>query len=704
MVAQVHKSRLKSLKSKVEGWNTYFNKNNKRYEEFMKFVFSTALTNDDIDKLKILGKPTIEFNVLEAYISHLRGQFSNQTPSLNIRPSDAMTSEQITMDYLRQIDVLEGYLREIILSPKNDGLQNKIWCDCLAGGYSVVEVYTEYTNSMSFDQDIKVDRVFDPTMTGFDPLARASHKGDGQYCFQLYPRTKDEFVEEYGEEYASKMSFARNSGFSWSYSNQDEPIVLICDFFEKVRKKTKIVKLSNGSIIAKKHYQDLLEMWDARGFIEQPPVIIKERMSEIETIVRYKFCESEMLDYVETSFDMLPLIFIDGNSVDIKEDASGAATQMTRPYVFNAKGIQKLKNYSGQTVGCEIENMVQHKFKVSIESIPSDYQEAYKNVQQADVLIYNAFKDGDPSVPLPPPMEIQRTATPQIVESTFMCTDRSTEIILGSYNSTLATNEMQVSGKAIANGSIHTSAASTPYLDSYINGLNRIADVVLSLIPKYYVTARTLPIRTFDGKRAYQVINDKNDNESIDIKYRPHELNVEVEAGVNNSIQKAQALELIARMMESSEVFSEFINTMGLEIIVDNMDIRGSDGLKALAAQFMKQKAEAQEEAAQKPDPQTEVIQTMQEIEQAKIDQKREANEGEMAVQAAKVALEKQKVDAQVAEVMNDIETKNAKLMMEQEKVDAENARTAIESAMDLTEQFLGNRQAENENKEDENQ
>ena len=45
-----------------------------RYHEFMKFVFDTALSSDDLEKLSTLKKPEIEFNILEAMVNRLRGE------------------------------------------------------------------------------------------------------------------------------------------------------------------------------------------------------------------------------------------------------------------------------------------------------------------------------------------------------------------------------------------------------------------------------------------------------------------------------------------------------------------------------------------------------------------------------------------------------------------------------------------------------
>ena len=47
---------------------------------------------------------------------------------------------------------------------------------------------------------IPIERAFNPTLCGFDPLATTSHKGDGRYCFELYPMTQEEFAQEFGKD------------------------------------------------------------------------------------------------------------------------------------------------------------------------------------------------------------------------------------------------------------------------------------------------------------------------------------------------------------------------------------------------------------------------------------------------------------------------------------------------------------------------
>jgi hypothetical protein len=181
----------------------------------------------------------------------------------------------------------------------------------------------------------------------------------------------------------------------------------------------------------------------------------------------------------------------------------------------------------------------------------------------------------------------------------------------------------------------------------------------------------------------------------VNFYYNPNSLQVKVEEGVSSAIQKQVAIEEIIKMMQASPLFAEFINTEGLETIISNMDIRGIDELKAQAAKFMEmmrqrkeQMEKAQMEAQAQGDPQLNIAreqaQTLMQIETMKVQQQAEKAEGEHAIQAAKVANEKQKNDMAFIKMMADIEEKQSKISIEQERLSAENARTAIENVIEM--------------------
>lgn len=690
-IAKKHLSQLEKIKQSVEQAYVYFRPNYDRYHEFKRFVYKSTLTEDDIAVLATLQRPQIEFNMMEAYISRLRGEFSRMEPGVVIRAKDGY--EDIDPQL---ISVLEAHFKAILGDPDNDGLSYDVYTDLLVGGFSVVEVYTDYISEMSMDQKICIQRVFDPTLCGFDPLARKSHKGDGNFCFQLFPKEAEEVERMYGSDALKGMKYARAfSGFNWSYRAAKKDIVLLCDYFKKDFKKEKITKLSNGRTISVKHYEELVEMWEQSGYIEQPPVPIgKMRETILEEIVRYRLSGTELVEApVKTNFRMLPLIFFDGNSTVLRDNNDSTAEQMTRPYIYNVKDAQRLKNYAGQSIANELENTVQHKIIASVESIPEDYLDAYINVQQPSTYLYNQFFEGNPEIALNPPREVVRTPIPPQISETFQMADNLIQGILGSYDAALGIQNNDLSGVAIMQGAMHSNAAAMPYTVGFMKGWNRVCQMNLDLIPKYYVTPRSLPTVQPDGKRSYQVIN-KMGNPFMD--YDPLSLEVKVEAGVNFAVQKQISLETIIQLMQTSEAFAAFINTKGLGILLDNIEIRGIEGLRQAAAQFMEETAQkqaqaeqmAQQQAAQQLDPK-QVMAMQAQAEMKKVEQKEKAVETQAQVDLIKIstddAVKNKLADIEMIKVIADVQGNGVEQGLKQEKLDAENARTAVEMALNVS-------------------
>lgn len=610
-IAQSHQDQLQRLKKNVEDSREYFQKNIDRFNEFRRFVFSSTLTDEDVTNLQDLQKPVLEFNILEPYISRLCGEFSKQEPQIE---TSASHNAPLPVD-VQTVQVVDGIIRDRFDDLRKRGDSYEVFKDLMSGGFSVLELCTDYENETTFNQNFYIKRVFDPTLTGFDPMANLPDKSDSKYCFYLYPKYLDEFKEEYPDVKVEGLTFKTNTGFRWSYRSQkNHKIVLLCDLYEKQYKRVKLVKLSNNMTMTDKQYKQLLSIYQERQLLAVPPVVINERYTQMCTIHRYTFIETEVLEHEETDFTDLPLVFVDGNSIRLRLGQDGDVEQMTRPYLYHARDIQRLKNFAGQTLANELENMIQHKFKVAEESIPPEYRDAYQNVQQADVLIYKAFNDNNPDQPLPPPQEIARTPIPPEVTNTFSLTDQMTQNILGSFDIQMGNlNASQLSGIAIQESVTQSNATAMPYVVGYLHALTRLANNIVNLIPKYFNTPRTIPIMSPEGKRDYVRINDNTPN-SVNMDYPDNALQVNVEAGVNFTIQKTRALQQIIYMMQASPLFAQFMNTEGLPILLDNLEIRGIDQLKLLADGFVKKMQMMQAKAQQQPNPQV----MKQQLEQAK--------------------------------------------------------------------------------------
>ena len=71
----------------------------------------------------------------------------------------------------------------------------------------------------------------------------------------------------------------------------------------------------------KDKYDKLVKEWDD---ITVPPTIIgKSRKTMVDRIDRYRIIENQVIEYEQTDYEMLPLVFVDGSSVMVKTPKNG---------------------------------------------------------------------------------------------------------------------------------------------------------------------------------------------------------------------------------------------------------------------------------------------------------------------------------------------------------------------------------------------
>lgn len=635
-VAKRYTDNLARIKKTVRNTHDYFKHNYDRFNEFRQFVFEQSLTNDEITLLMSMNRPQLEFNVLEAYVSRLLGEFSKQEPDIEVSAFDEQNSDPIT------IKVTEQHLKHVFMDNDNQHLRYEVYKDLLSGGFSAVKVYTDYEHPMSMNQIIKFTKC-EPTLTGFDKVARFSHKGDGQYCFELFPKSKEEFEEEYPEVGIQSMSFRRDfAGFNWSYQNDNSKIVVVADFYEKRRKEETIVQVRDGKVMTMKKYREMVDNWND---ITVPPSILgKPRKTLLDKIVRYRLIENEVLEYEETDFSFLPIVFIDGHSIMIKTPLNGNIRQVTRPYVYHAKGAQRLKNYAGISLANEIENTVQHKFMVAKEALPKEEQwlDAYKDVQKEAVLVYNSVHESDPNLPINNPIrEVNRIPAPPEIAQAFTGADSLIQNVLGSYDASLGINNNQLSGIAIVEAASQSNATAMPYIVGCLQGFQRLAQIYVDLMPKYFTTPRTLPIIDEDGQRHYIKINQQ---EGLPMDFDTNVLNVSVKAGASFQVQKSRTIMMIKEIMGMSPLFAQFMAEKGLNFILDNMEGKGIEELKSLTNEWVQQYEQEKQQAMQAQQQNPAAMKAQ--MDMAKLQQQGQKDQMNFQIDLAKLQHDQEKVMA----------------------------------------------------------
>jgi hypothetical protein len=649
-----------------------------RYNSSREFIFKSTLSTKNRNSLVALNMPVLEFNISEAFLSRLRGEFAENEPGIMVTIADDVKN---TPELEQVRELIEGHLRYIFEEAKQNGVQVSIFDEVVSGGFSVAKVFAEYEEGKTFRQKIVWKKCYDSTLTGFDVLAREASKKDSDYCFELYPYPKERF-EEIFDRKIEDVTFSKSEDkFSWYYKIGDEEIVMVADYYEKKKIKTKIVELSDGRVINKKDYEKLVEELMTIS-LEAPPVIVQEREYEEDKIMRYQLIGDTILtEEPIDNMSMLGTVFFDGNSTVL--NSGGSRTELvTRPYLINCLGAQKLYNNLGIALADECQSLSKHKILIAEESISPNYEDHITQPQKYDTLVYRAFYNNDPSKPNPPPIQMARSAFPPEMFALFQYIPTIFQNILGSYDASLGINNNQLSGVAILQGSIHSSYTAKPFINKYILSLNRIAEIILNMIPKVYVNEMSLPVINKEGENKYQRVNGEG---QPSLKYDPNSFKIKVSAGAGFAAQQTQAMTQLIQLSQAMPIFAQFMNTKGLGILVDNINIKGADLLKLMAEEFMqeleqqKQMAMQQQQAQQgQPNP----MMLREQNKQAEIQMNAHKNEIQAQIDAAKLALEQENLQLKRAELAGKVETEQGYMALEQEKLDAERAGKVIEHAI----------------------
>lgn len=594
------------IRKNIEGAAQYFLENSRNFHRFKEFIYKSNLSKGEANDLAKLDRPELQFNVLETYVSRLKGEWSKQEPSIQVRA----VNENV-MPLL--VEVVQGHISYLMKESNTDKFLTRTYDDTLSGGFSVLEVWTEYENRKSIHQKLCVGKLPDPTLAVFDPLARLSHKGDGKFCVKFYPILTEDFTKKWPDIKLSEISSLDSigDGFRWYYEANNKKIILIADYYEKVEKKVEIVLLSDGQTMATSEYNKMVQDWQQ---FSQPPAIVKRRVSTYNDIMRYKIVGNKILEKPEkTDFEELPLIFVDGNSTMIKDNGNAMTRQFTRPYFYQAIDAQRFKNYAGQTLASEIANLVSAKFLVEANSIrPQDVKYWANSAKMVALMYMSRDEKGNE---LPPPVAVPRSPIPPEIMAAFDGADRTIQNILGSYDAALGKTEKELSGIALIESATQSNATAMPYVYNFMAALQQVGRILLSLIPKYYTTPRSMPILAPDGSRAYVEINKPvQDLPTLMMDFDPDDLELTVEATANFRVQQNKDLETLINVSSANPQFGAFMAQQGLPFILDNLDIKGIDELTQKAKEWM---VEQQNQPPQ-PDPQAQMAQADMQLRQQK--------------------------------------------------------------------------------------
>jgi hypothetical protein len=673
--ADSHSKKVQSIKENIEEWFAYFEDNIEQYKRLMRFAYKTTITDKERRNLAKLNKPDIELNYTSSYLSKLVGEFSRQAPEISVSGNGSGSEINVLTT-----EVIEGHMMHIFLEYEKSGKDTVIKQQC-GGSYSAFKVIAEYENEMSFSQKLSIINI-DPVMCFFDPMAKKTAKNDSQHWGEIYPMEKEEFKRKY-PKYASEadqMQYSKrlSDRFSWSYKNGTKDIIMLADYYCIEKKQKEIHRLSDGQVVLDSEYKEMIEGWSE---LYAAPEIVESRKEDFNNVKRYVIFDKSIIKEEDTPYGSSNYFFVAGECAQVYESDDGTqVSQSLKSYISNAVGAQKLLNYTAQTLANFSENLMQQKYMLEKRSIVN--KKDWLNPQKASVLLYSS--ESDDGNPLPPPKEVIQQDIPQSIMGTFMGMPQVIQRTLGYSDPRVNANE--VSGEAIDKSSIDNNVMAIPFKTNYMEAVGAAGDFMLKIFPKIYITPMTIPITDEQGKRVFVPINQQlsdgsKDPESIFFDYKDNDLGVTVKSSYSFTLQKDRALKTMTQLMSAVPSFGELMNDKGLPIIMDNLDIRGSDKLKEMANKQIEEK-QGQQNQPNPAQQQMMIKQQELQIKQQKIQMDYKSKQDELEQQKNQMSL-----DQQLAMIGLEKEVMNASV--QNEKVQAEIKTANINAAVKVANQAL---------------
>jgi len=488
------------IRERVKKWDDNWRFNKDQYHEFTSFVMGSQWTEDESKLFIDYKKIPLSFNKLAPLINHLLGEQRQNTPNLQVIPSDGVPVETAA--------TREALVKDISLNSSAKRVYQNAFQQASIGGFGAYMIDTEYENNRSFNQIIVIRDIKDPTWCYWDVSAQSPCKTDGMCAGYRTRMSRKMFAGEYGKDLEASIGAEANydegSATGWIFSTDNE-ITVISDY-ERVYKDEIIYQLSNSRVINAKELKKLevIMVEDQKFYFDNDELVTVENKRTVPkyTIVHRKIAGDWILEETDFPSEQLPVIFVDQNSYI---DKSGK--QICRPFIKDARDSQRYINYLGTQSAYLMRVSRYDQFLVSKENVKSpDTQIIWRDPATAQGgLVYDESPNGNKPEQLRPP-ELSQSLITQYQRALS-----DIESCTGMYGTQVGEQGNETSGKAIDARTRRGNYNTYVPFDSLNRTVACGGQIIDEMIPKIYDSERSIMLNMPDRGVSEVTLNKQTD-------------------------------------------------------------------------------------------------------------------------------------------------------------------------------------------------
>ncbi|MGI8570235.1 MAG: portal protein [Methylocella sp.] len=187
------------------------------------------------------SRPVLTMNRMGQFVRQVTGDMRQMRPAIKIVPSDDGADEKIA-------EIRSGMIRYI--ENRSDAMRiYTLGADSqVAAGIGHWEVFSEYADDTTFEQELGIRAIDDQIAVLWDPDSRHPTRKDAMYCFVPIDLTREAYEENYPDYSVSDIG-TNSLAANWFPDGR----VRIVRYWYKVKTKRKLMRMPKGG------YEDLTD-------------------------------------------------------------------------------------------------------------------------------------------------------------------------------------------------------------------------------------------------------------------------------------------------------------------------------------------------------------------------------------------------------------------------------------------------------------
>ena len=437
------------------------------------------------------GRPHLTNNKLPAFINQVCNNQRQNRPAVITSPVDGGADEATSA-------VLQGLVRHIEYRSDADSSYDTATEFAVRGGFGYIRILTEYSDEMSFDQEIRIQRVDNPFSVYMDPAACQPDRSDAQWCQVGAWYHKDDYKRMFGKSDLAQETDWDSLGDSCPSWLEDER----CRVIEEFVKEYDRVKIFLGN--DKNSYKEE----DVKKFLKKGGVIVHKngepvwRWTQLPRVMWKKMNGIEVLEEQVWPGTIIPVVAVMGKelNVDGKRRVEGMIRQARDP--------QRMVNFYATALAEAIALAPKSPWLVPIggdEGLEKEYAEV--NQRNLSVLHYRAWDAQGKELPRPA-REVVEPAI-QAINHAYLNSGEDLKAALGMFDPSLGNRDAAQSGVAIRTLQTQGDIANFHFADNLHKSIRQVGRILIDLIPKIYDTERVVRIIGTDDEPRQVTVNSQ---------------------------------------------------------------------------------------------------------------------------------------------------------------------------------------------------